>query len=75
MAGPHAEPQTADVPHMLINGNHAVSSTVQPRLGQSGPGRPSAAGTDSPQLFSLPYIQSSIMYYLTYIILVTSSFS
>ncbi|XP_041645948.1 protein GREB1 [Cheilinus undulatus] len=48
-AGPHvdttAPPQIADVPSSLTNGNHAVpSSTTQPPLNQSGPGRPSATG-------------------------------
>ncbi|CAG5853662.1 unnamed protein product [Menidia menidia] len=33
-----------DVPNTLINGNHAASSTAQPLLKQSGPGRPSATG-------------------------------
>lgn len=48
-AGPHVDPtglpQVADVPHSLTNGNHAVPSTAQPPLNQSGPGRPSATGT------------------------------
>ncbi|CAK6963972.1 protein GREB1 [Scomber scombrus] len=37
-------PQITDVPHSLINGNHAVPSIAQPPLNQSGPGRPSATG-------------------------------
>uniref|UniRef100_A0A3P9P827 Growth regulating estrogen receptor binding 1 n=1 Tax=Poecilia reticulata TaxID=8081 RepID=A0A3P9P827_POERE len=43
--GSHAEPQTADAPTTLINGNHtAASSIAQPPLSQSGPGRPSVTG-------------------------------
>ncbi|XP_028258212.1 protein GREB1 [Parambassis ranga] len=42
--GSHVEPQIADVPHVLINGNHAVPAIAQPPLNQSGPGRPSATG-------------------------------
>ncbi|XP_014892841.1 protein GREB1 isoform X3 [Poecilia latipinna] len=43
--GSHVEPQTADAPTTLINGNHtAASSIAQPPLSQSGPGRPSVTG-------------------------------
>lgn len=46
---PSGLPQTVDVPHPLTNGNHAVPSVTQPPLNQSGPGRPSATGTDCAQ--------------------------
>uniref|UniRef100_A0A8C6KAW2 Growth regulating estrogen receptor binding 1 n=1 Tax=Nothobranchius furzeri TaxID=105023 RepID=A0A8C6KAW2_NOTFU len=42
--GSHVEPQAADIPHMVINGSHAVPSISRPSLNQSGPGRPSATG-------------------------------
>uniref|UniRef100_A0A3Q2QFU9 GREB1 N-terminal domain-containing protein n=1 Tax=Fundulus heteroclitus TaxID=8078 RepID=A0A3Q2QFU9_FUNHE len=52
----HVEPQTASVPSTLINGNHAATSSIsQPPLNQSGPGRPSATGTDSPPCFLQPF--------------------
>ncbi|XP_047218501.1 protein GREB1 isoform X2 [Girardinichthys multiradiatus] len=45
VTGSHVEPQTADIPNTLINGNHAAASSIsQPPLNQSGPGRPLGTG-------------------------------
>ncbi|KAK5624201.1 hypothetical protein CRENBAI_000019 [Crenichthys baileyi] len=45
VTGSHVEPQTADFPNTLINGNHAPASSIsQPPLNQSGPGRPLGTG-------------------------------
>lgn len=50
---PTGLPQIADVPHSLTNGNHAVPSIAQPPLNQSGPGRPTATGTDCADFSSI----------------------
>ncbi|MEQ2270743.1 hypothetical protein XENORESO_011147 [Xenotaenia resolanae] len=53
VTGSHVEPQTADIPNTLINGNHAAASSIsQPPLNQSGPGRPLGTGNTSDVLIS-----------------------
>ncbi|XP_077568947.1 protein GREB1 [Stigmatopora nigra] len=48
-AASHANgiPQISDTPNPLTNGIHATSSTAQPVINHSGPGRPSATGSQT----------------------------